>query len=171
MELGERWSAWHADVRQAAWEQEGCEQDVLAVLGPHAPGAVQQAREAAARAMSHRGRHVLPLLGVEGTGREVAWLYPMEVVASLARIPRGVLGRKGALEVLQALARTLGDLPHPGPTPECVLLDGRGTVRVAGFVGPWELTPDWAPPPGRVPGTDPWSLVVALVPDTGPWFG
>lgn len=157
LELGERWSAWHPDVRRARWEQEGFGQDVLVVLGPHAPGAVLQARNAACDAMSYRGRHVLPLLGVEATGRKVAWLYPLEVVVSLRRIPRGGLGHRGALEVVLALARTLGDLPHPGPSPDHVLIDDRGTVRIAGFVGPWATEDAWSAPRSRLPGSDSWA--------------
>lgn len=146
LELGESWPAWHPDVRRATWTMQGVETPVLVVLGPHRPGAVAHARRDAGRATALRGKHVLPLLGVEATGREVAWLYPYEVSIALSRLPAGDLSAKAIAEIVRDVARTLVDQPHPGPLPEHVLLDGSGTVRLAHFVGPWEPTKTWRAP-------------------------
>lgn len=147
LELGESWPAWHPDARRASWTQEGFTQEVLAVLGRHSPGAVARARTEAQSALSYRGRFVFPLLGVEGTGRHVAWLYPAEVVIALAQIPRQGLGPRAAAEIVRDVARTLEDVEHPGPSPEHVLIDQTGTVRVAHFVGPFPGDV-WHPPNG-----------------------
>lgn len=146
LELGESWPAWHPDVRRATWTMQGVETPVLVVLGPHLPGAVAHARREAASATALRGKHVLPLLGVEATGREVAWLYPFEVSIALSRIPAGDLDPKAIAEIVRDVARTLVDQPHPGPLPDQVLLDGSGTVRIAHFVGPWEPSAAWRAP-------------------------
>ncbi|MCA9566445.1 MAG: hypothetical protein KC656_01325 [Myxococcales bacterium] len=154
LELGESWPAWHPDVRRASWSNQGVEQDVLAVLGPHVPGAVRAARDGAADAMSYRGKHVLPLLAVEPTGREVAWVYPAEVLVAVGRLPDGALGPRAVAEIVRDVARTLEDLPHPGPALDDVLLDQRGTVRLAGFVGPWTPPAGYVAPGSGVPGAD-----------------
>lgn len=146
LELGESWPAWQPDVRRATWTMQGVETPVLVVLGPHRPGAVAAARREAAQATSLRGKHVLPLLGVEATGREVAWLYPYEVSIALSRLPERELTAKAIAEIVRDVARTVVDQPHPGPLPEHVLLDGSGTVRLAHFVGPWEVPPAWRAP-------------------------
>jgi hypothetical protein len=155
LDLGESWPAWHPDVRRADWTVDGIASPVLALLAPHVPGAVQAAREAAAPALALRGKHVLPLLAVEGTGREVAWIYPFEVVVALAQLPPDALGCKAAATVVRDVANTVARTPHPGPLPDQVLLDASGAVRIAHFAGPWTPGVAWqAPRQPAVPAAD-----------------
>ncbi len=143
LEVGEPWPAWHPDIRRARWTEGGLEQDVFAWFGS---GDVVEARREAHRAMSYRGKHVMPLLAVERIEQRIAWIYPFDPVIAVGAIPGGSLGPRAVAEVLGQVVRALEGRAHPGPSVEHVVVDPSGTVRVAGFAGPWEVPPRYEAP-------------------------
>ncbi|MEZ4234894.1 MAG: hypothetical protein R3F59_01760 [Myxococcota bacterium] len=123
---------------------------VAAVLGPEvdAPGAAVRARNRAGAWVGRRDAGVLPLIDVAGAGDRVAWVYEAcdGVSAGVlfdsaeAPVPRA------AVELVAACAEVLERLHaaghrHPGPAPDDVIVDPRGEVVLAGFVGPFPQAP------------------------------
>jgi hypothetical protein len=92
-------------------------------------------------ALDHPG--VLRLLEVRAHQRRVAWVYEPWDGLALGALPGAetTLPARAAAEIVAEVATTLleigAELRHPGPEVGDVLVDARGGVRLAGFVGPY----------------------------------
>jgi hypothetical protein len=164
---------WTSNVRSARWlPAEGEPLDVAVVLGPEVDGAaIERARERSRPWIGKRQPGVLPLLAVERVGTRAGWLYEtfdgVSMGAMLRTLP-GPLPQRLAAELVACCAEILEGLPlrggiHPGLDMDDVLLRADGTVKLAGFVGPFARSPVHRDPKGiEDSATTVWRLGVLL---------
>jgi hypothetical protein len=143
LELFARFDAWHAGAWHAAWNG----RPVTVVIGPVARGASSLALsvEAAGPVLGLQEEGVLELLDVATHDGRLAWVYEpfpgvslgaLRALAIVDALPLRV-GVEIVARVADILGRTSATIEHRGPDRLDVLLDARGRVVLAGFVGPW----------------------------------
>lgn len=165
---------WGEAVRTGTWAPpDGVVLPVVALLGPElgSDEQLERARERAGPWVRRRDPGTVPLLGVEAAEGRSAWLYEPCAGVSLGLVlaaPAEPFPLRVAAEIVAAAADVLDPLGpaaqlHPGPEPDHVLLQAEGTVRIAGFVGPFAPSPAYREPRGS--DDDPavvWRLGVLL---------
>lgn len=135
-------------------EDEDGDRPVLAILVPFQPSGVSRATERAAQVIGYRAPGILPLVGIEAVGNQIAWLYEaVDGVAATRIADSPDFGPRASAELVLAVARVVMATPHPGPEPEDVLLTPEG-VRVANFEGPLPRDPGFRAPLSTDPMTD-----------------
>jgi hypothetical protein len=173
LELGRPCGWWSEAVRAVAWQDaDGADVPAVALLGPELDeGALARARDRASPWLARRERGVVPLLGVSDADGRSAWVYGWTEGVSLGLVlaaPGDPIPVRAAAELVAACAEVLEGvgpeaLHHPGPEPDDVLLLPDGTVRLAGFVGPFARSPARREPHGAEDGAAlVWRLGVLL---------
>jgi len=155
VELLEPFLAWSELAHRAHWTPEaGPPQGVVALLGPELGDmAVARARSRAAGALTLRHDGVLPLLAVEAIAGRGAWLYAPAGGVALGLVLEDLDAPplKAAAEVVATLACCLhraGDVRHPGPSADDVLIDDDGKLLLTGFSSPFPRHPSLREPSG-----------------------
>jgi hypothetical protein len=149
---------WTSNVRSARWRpSEGESLEAAVLLGPEVDGAaIERARERSRPWIGKQHPGVLALLAVERVGTRAGWVYEafdgVSLGAMLRTLP-GPLPQRLAAEIVASCAEILETLPlrgglHPGLDVDDVLLRADGTVKLAGFVGPFAPSPVHRDPKG-----------------------
>jgi hypothetical protein len=132
---------------------------VLALLGPEGatPDGVERARRAGAMALTLSHPGVLRLLHIGAYEGRGAWCYEptngIGLIHLVGSDGADELPVRAAAELVAQVAETLLalgaiGLNHPGPEPADLVLGANGTVRIAGFVGPYPASPAVRAPEG-----------------------
>jgi hypothetical protein len=159
LEVGGPCEAWHGAAWNGRLVSGGAARPVLVLLGPEGASGdtLHRARSAGAAALQLGSPGILPLLAIQAHGDRVAWVHAHVEGIGLGHVsgsdPHRLLPTRGAAEAVAFIAETLLPLSpearrNRGPEPTDVIVDPRGGLHVAGFAGPYAMSPSMRAPRG-----------------------